>query len=84
MAFHYLNGFEQMEFISKNDKKQREDELENNKQHMCLIPFDEFKKRADELESLGFSKGNFEGYDIMIVRFIPHIITYAGFELVDV
>ena len=81
MAFHYLNGFMGMDFISLEDKKERKQELEDKKLHMCLIPFSDFKQRHKELEELGYSKGHFEGYDIMIVKFIPHILSDMGYEL---
>jgi hypothetical protein len=84
MAFHYLQGYKPMEFISKKEKEKRKQELENKKQHMCLVPFDAFKTRSNKLEALDYSKGYFEGFDIMIVKHIPQILTYAGYELVEI
>jgi len=83
MAFHYLQGYKPMEFISKKEKEKRKQELENKKLHMCLVPFDEFKTRSNKLEALDYPKGYFEGFDIMIVKHIPQILTYAGYKLVE-
>jgi Trk K+ transport system NAD-binding subunit len=83
MAFHYLQGYKPMDFISRQDKKDRTVELENKKLHMCLVHFDIFKERTEELEELDFPKGVFEGYDIMIVKHIPQILTYAKYKIVE-
>ena len=82
-TFHFLQGFKPIEFINSKAKKARDSELENKKQHICLIDFEDFKNRSEELEKLGYEKGNFEGYDILIVQHIPHILTFAGYKLVE-
>ena len=83
MAFHYLQGYKSMPFISKDDKNHRKEELENKKMHMCLVPFETFKNSSNHLIELGYSEGYFEGYDMMIVKHIPQIMTYAGYILVE-
>lgn len=84
MALHYLHGYKKVDFVSKEDKKKSKNIDEAKKEHMCLVPFEEFKERSDELVKLGYGKGAFEGYDIMIVEFIPNIVTFAGFEIVKI
>ncbi len=80
-TFHYLNGFNVMEFVSKKEKKQMKEIHEGKKIHMCLIQFDEFKNRSDELLELGFTEGEFEGYDFMINEHIPLILANAGYSI---
>jgi len=80
MAFYYLQGFKKVDFLPKADKSSNTEIA--TKEHMCLVPFKEFKQRSKELESLGYSKGYFEGFDIMIVEFIPNIVSSARFEIV--
>lgn len=83
MAFHYLQGYSTMPFVSKEDKEKRKEELLEKRLHMCLVEFNAFKEKAEKLTALGYDKGIFEGYDVMIVEHIPQIVTYAGYELVE-
>ena len=55
-----------IDFISKQEKKKMKDIHEAKKVHMCLVEFDDFKKKSAELSNLGFNEGEFEGYDFMI------------------
>ena len=57
---------------------------EAKKVHMCLIEFDEFKNRSDELLELGFAEGEFEGYDFMINEHIPLILANAGYKIENI
>ena len=82
-AFHFLHGFKKIDFVTKAKKKALEKEYEKRRLHMCLVQFDEFKARDKELQKLGYTQGQFEGYDVMIVKFIPHIASFAGYELVE-
>ncbi len=83
-TFHYLNGFNAMEFVLKKEKKKMKDIHEAKKVHMCLIEFDEFKNRSDELLELGFTEGEFEGYDFMINEHIPLILANAGYKIENI
>jgi hypothetical protein len=67
--------------ISKEEKKNSKEVHETLKQHMCLIPFVVFKERMDELEALGYARGEFEGYDFMINEHIPLILANAGYAI---
>jgi len=80
-TFHYLNGFRAIDFISKDEKTKFKKIHEAKKIHMCLVEFDEFKKSSDELVSLGYDKGEFEGYDCMINEHIPLILANAGYQI---
>lgn len=80
-AFHYLNGYKKINFVSKKDKTDLEEIHEIKKQHMCLIEFSKFKKRKDELKKLGYQTGKFEGYDFMINKHIPLILANAGYAI---
>jgi hypothetical protein len=82
-AFHYLNGFHTIDFVSKQEKKKMKDIHEAKKVHMCLVEFDTFKNRSDELVSLGYNQGEFEGYDFMINEHIPLILANAGYKIVE-
>ena len=81
-AFHYLNGFRAIEFVSKEEKENLKYIHKSKKIHMCLVEFDEFKKRSDELVGLGYDKGQFEGYDFMINEHIPLILANACYEII--
>jgi Trk K+ transport system NAD-binding subunit len=81
-AFHFLNGFKKIDFIDKKDKKRLKNYHELKKEHMCLIPFDEFKLKSKELQKKGYTKGEFEGYDFMINKYIPFIIASSGYEII--
>lgn len=83
-TFHYLNGFNAMEFVSKKEKKKMQNIYEAKKIHMCLVKFDDFKKRSDELLELGFTEGEFEGYDFMINEHIPLILANAGYKIENI
>jgi len=80
-AFHYINGYSKINFVSKKDKKDLEETHEIKKQHMCLVDFSEFKKRKNELDALGYNSGQFEGYDFMINKYIPLILANAGYAI---
>ena len=80
-AFHYIHGYEQIPFVSKTQKSFLKTQHNTLKKHMCLVDFDEFKARADELDALGYNKGEFEGYDIAINDHIPLILAYAGYKI---
>ena len=45
---------------------------------------EEFRERTQELENFEYDKGYFEGFDILIVEHIPQIVTYAGYELIEI
>ena len=80
-AFHYIHGYKQIPFVSKTQKGFLKVQHNALKQHMCLVDFDEFKARVDELDALGYEKGEFEGYDIAINDHIPLILAYAGYKI---
>jgi hypothetical protein len=80
-AFHFLHGYRTIPLISKEEKKNSKEVHETLKQHMCLIPFEVFKERMDELEALGYARGEFEGYDFMINEHIPLILANAGYAI---
>jgi len=80
-AFHYLNGYMPISFISKEEKKRKKEIHETLKQHMCLVHFEEFKKKSNELLELGYGQGEFEGYDFMINDHIPLILANAGYAI---
>jgi len=80
-AFHYLHGFKSIEFVSKEEKENFKYIHEAKKVHMCLVEFDEFKKKSDELLQLGYKEGKFEGYDFMINEYIPLILAKAGYKI---
>jgi len=80
-AFHYLNGYKKINFVSKKDKTELEEIYELKKQHMCLIEFSKFKDKKDELKKLGYEMGKFEGYDFMINEHIPLILAHAGYAI---
>lgn len=82
-TYHFLNGYSLIDFVSVKDKKQLEKNHELKKVHMCLISFDDFKTKADELLHLGYGKGQFEGYDFLINAHIPLIMANAGYEIVE-
>jgi len=81
MAFYILNGYSKTEFIPKVKKQNLKKFFELKKEHMCLVEFDEFKSKKEELNKLGYKEGEFEGYDFMINDHIPHILSSAGFIL---
>ena len=80
-AFHYIHGYKRIPFVPKTQKSFLKAQHNTLKQHMCLVDFDEFKTRADELDTLGYVKGEFEGYDIAINDHIPLILAYAGYKI---
>ncbi len=80
-TFHYLNGFNTIEFVSKKEKKKMKDLHEAKKVHMCLVEFNDFKNRSNELIELGYNEGEFEGYDFMINEHIPLILANAGYKI---
>jgi hypothetical protein len=80
-AFHYLNGYTPIPFVSKEEKGRNGSTYELLKQHMCLVPFEVFKERADEMEGLGYVRGELEGYDFMINEHIPLILANAGYAI---
>lgn len=81
ITFHILNGFKKIEFISKKEKNELKSFHELKKEHMCLLPFDEFKNKSDELIQKGYELGLFEGYDFMINEHIPFIMAKSGYEI---
>lgn len=83
-TFHYLNGFNAIEFVSKKEKKKMKNVHEAKKVHMCLIEFDEFKNKLKDLLNLGYSEGEFEGYDFMINEHIALILANAGYAIEEV
>jgi len=80
-TFHFLNGFKKMKIISKEENKKLKSFFELKKEHMCLIPFDEFKNKSDELATKGYELGVLEGYDFMINEYIPFIMAKSGYEI---
>jgi len=80
MAFHFLQGFRPADFVSRTEKKL----LESKKFHMCLVPFELFRKKRELLESYGYKNGEFEGYDFLINDHIPQILAYAGYRILPI
>lgn len=81
-AFHYLNGYKQIPFLSKTEKKRLENFHESSKAHMCLVSsYEVFGISSNELIQLGYNKWQFEGYDFMINHYIPLILSQAGYEI---
>ena len=81
--FLFLNGFKKIDFISAKEKKEKKELHTRLKEHMCLVEFEDFKRYSNKLVELGYSKGQFEGFDILIVMHIPHILANAGYEIVE-
>lgn len=80
-TFHYLNGFQKTNLITKQEKNELKKIHELKKLHMCLVSFEEFKLKSDELVDKGYELGSFEGYDFMINQHIPFILAKSGFEI---
>ncbi|QSZ42183.1 hypothetical protein GJV85_08680 [Sulfurimonas aquatica] len=62
-AFHYLNGWKYKEVKSKPKKE-----------HDCLLPLKEFKKKELQLTIL---------YDMYAILYIPNYLANAGYEIVE-
>lgn len=81
-TFHFLNGYRKIGLISKAEKNKHEKLHELKKVHMCLIKdYSDFKKSSNQLEDLGYSTWQFEGYDYLINHKIPYILAESGYEL---
>lgn len=83
-TFHYLNGFRAIEFVTKDEKDSMKEIHQAKKVHMCLVEFDVFKKRSNELIELGFDEGHFEGFDFMINEHTPLILANAGYGIEEI
>jgi len=80
-AFHYIHGYKAIPFIPKEQKRELKTRHSLLREHICLVDFDEFKKESSYLCELGYSLGEFEGYDFMINEHIPLILANAGYEI---
>jgi len=80
-TFHFLQGYKGIPFISAKDKENNKKDHESKKLHMCLVEFSDFQTKSKELEAFKYAEGYFEGFDVMIVDHIPHMLTYAGYAL---
>lgn len=83
-TFHYLNGFKKIDIMSQDDNKKLKRYYELKKEHICLIPFEEFQIKSNEFVKKGYSLGHFEGYDFMINEHIPFIMAKSGYEIVTI
>lgn len=80
-TFHFLNGFEKIEIIHKDKKRELKNIHELKKEHMCLILFEEFKNKKEQFKENGFKEGEFEGYDFLINAHIPFIMAKSGYRI---
>lgn len=80
-TFHYLYGYKKMDILSKAERDSQKRILELKKLHQCLIPFEDFKSRKQELVEKGYSLGEFECYDFLINEYIPFIMSKSGYQI---
>lgn len=77
-AFHYLNGYERIDFVTNEIKKKMKLKYEAMKVHPCLIDnYEFFYQNEEKFIALGYNQKQFVAYDYMINNHIPFIISLA-------